>query len=97
MLVSKNIVYKIGVKFDKYYTMGYKQEYDLLLNTSNKKEYFLNIDKNCWAFDIKLTDSLVATNTVDNSALRQNIIYMQLNLKQLFSFDQIYKFDERKQ
>ena len=84
------------MKFDKFYTVGFKEEYDLLNNISNKKEYFFNIDKKCWEFDIKLTDSLVATNTTDNRVLRQNIVYLQLNLKQLFSLDQVYKFEERK-
>ncbi|RLA72595.1 MAG: hypothetical protein DRG78_23645, partial [Epsilonproteobacteria bacterium] len=59
------------------------------------KEYIFNIDKKCWAIDFKLIDSLVATNTTNNSVLRQNILYMELNLKQLFTLAQNYKFKQR--
>ena len=95
LFVQKNITYDIGTKFYKYYTVSYKDEYDLTQRLSKKKEYIFNIDKKCWAIDFKLIDSLVATNTTNNSVLRQNILYMELNLKQLFTLAQNYKFKQR--
>ncbi|MEA3384086.1 MAG: hypothetical protein U9Q20_05365 [Campylobacterota bacterium] len=94
---QENINYSIGLKFNKYYNGSYKEEYDFSTNTVKKKEYMLNIDKKCWGINIKLVDSIVATNTTDDSSLRQDILYVEFNLKQLFKLNQVYKFDERNQ
>ena len=96
---NRNINYDLGFAFSKYYKMSYKENYDLTNDISKKKEYMFNIDKKCWEINFKLIDSLIATNTnlTDNSILRQNILYMEFNLKQLFKLDQKYKFKERKE
>ena len=92
---QKSITYELGMDINKYYNISYKEEFDITANISKKRSYNFNIDKKCWALSLRLIDSLVATNTTDDSVLRQNILYLQLNLKQLFMLDQIYKFDER--
>ena len=97
LISQRSISYDLGVKFKKYYTTKYREEYDLTQDVSKKKEYVFNINKKCWEMDFKLIDSLVATNTTDNSVLRQNILYIQINLKQLFELDQSYKFKQRKE
>jgi hypothetical protein len=94
---QRSLSYDFGLKFKKYYKTSYKEEYDITQNISKKKEYVFNINKKCWAIDFKLIDSLVATNTTDNSVLRQNIFYIAVNLKQLFSLEQNYKFKQRKE
>ncbi|MEA3553550.1 MAG: LPS-assembly protein LptD [Campylobacterota bacterium] len=94
---QKSITYELGMGFNKYYKASYREEFDLTADISKKREYVFNINKKCWALNLKLIDSLVATNTTDNSVLRQNIFYVQLNLKQLFVLDQEYKFEERSQ
>ncbi|MEA3499336.1 MAG: LPS-assembly protein LptD [Campylobacterota bacterium] len=95
LLTQKNINYELGMGFYKYYKASYREEYDLTSNISKKKEYIFNIDKKCWAINFKLADSLVATDTTNDSTLRQNIFYIEVNLKQLFQLDQQYKFKER--
>ncbi len=94
---QENINYEFGLSFNKYYTVSYKEEFNITMDSIKKKEYLFDIDKKCWGMNFKLTDSLVATNTVgnDNRALRQDVIYIEFNLKQLFKFNQVYKFDER--
>ena len=92
---QKSITYELGMDFNKYYKASYREEFDLTADISKKREYVFHIDKKCWALNLKLVDSLVATNTTNNSVLRQNIFYIQLNLKQLFMLDQEYKFKER--
>ena len=94
---KRSIIYDFGINWYKYYTMSYKSEHDLANNVSKKKEYIFNINKKCWEVDFKLIDSIVATSTTDNSTLRQNILYIQFNFKQLFEFGQAYKFKERKE
>jgi LPS-assembly protein len=80
----------VSYKFDKYYTVKYKNEYDLVADISKRKEYVLNIDKKCWNLDIKFTDNLVASATADNSAIRQNIFYVQIVLKPILKIKQKY-------
>ena len=91
---SESVSYDLGFNFNKFYTISYKEEFDLIDNISKKKEYLFKIKKKCWDFDIKMTDSIVATNRIDNSVIRQKILYLQFNLKQLFKMKQYYKFNE---
>ncbi len=92
---QKSITYELGMEFNKYYKASYREELDLISDISKKKQYIFSIDKKCWALNLKLIDSLVATNTLDDSVLRQNIFYIELDLKQLFMLEQEYKFKER--
>ncbi|MEA2017738.1 MAG: LPS-assembly protein LptD [Campylobacterota bacterium] len=94
---QRNINYDLGFGFSKYYKVSYKEDYDLTNSLSKKKEYMFNIDKKCWAINFKLIDSLIATNTTDNTILRQNIVYMEFNLKQLFQTTKRYTFKERRE
>ncbi len=87
----------IGTKVFKYYTIGYKEQYDLTNHISKFKEYKMNIDKKCWALDLSLQDSLVATATTTNRAKRQNIIYATITLKPIVSFNQKFIQDEREE
>jgi len=93
--VSKNIIYDLGFKFNKFYSIGYKEEYDLVKNLSRKKQYRFNIDDKCWALSFKYVDSILASNTTDDTALRQKTFYVEFNLKQLFNMRQSYKLKER--
>jgi LPS-assembly protein len=92
---TRSITYDFGFDFNKYYKASYKEEYDLTQNISKKREYIFNIDKKCWSLNFKLMDSLVASQTTTDTALRQNILYIEFNLKQLFMMSQNYKFKER--
>lgn len=87
----------IGTKVFKYYTLSYKEQYDLTKHISKFKEYKMNIDKKCWAFDLSLQNSLVATATTTNMAKRQNIIYATITLKPILSFNQKFIQDEREE
>ncbi len=87
---SKSMTVQLGYKFNKYYQLLYKEEYDLVTQVSKLKEYTFNIDKKCWGMNIKLADNLVATATTTNHAIRQNIIYMQFTLKPIVTINQEY-------
>ena len=91
---SRTLKYNFGIDFYKHYKVKYNEEYDLVDDISKKKTYSLNIDKKCWAVNFEFADSYVATNTTDNSVLRQNILYIKFTLKQLFAINQTYKFKE---
>jgi len=88
---QEDLVYTVGFKFDNNYSIEYKEEIDLSSDISTKKEYIFGIDKKCWALRLKYADSVVATNTLDDSVDRQHIIYIEFNLKQLFNLQQKYK------
>ncbi len=87
---NEAITGNIGTKVLKYYTLDYKEQYDLINHISKFKEYKLNINKKCWALDLSFQDSLVATATNTDSAKRQSIIYATITLKPIISFSQKY-------
>jgi hypothetical protein len=89
---SRTLSYKLSYNFRPYYKTSYQVDSDLLNDTITKKTYIFNIDKKCWSVDLQLSDSLVATDTTNNSVIRQNILYIKFNLKQLFALNQVYKF-----
>lgn len=92
---EEDIKYELGLNFLKYYKLSYSEEYDLSNNITKKKQYQFDIDKKCWGVNLKLIDALVATNTTDDSILRQDILYIEFNFKQLFKIDQNYKLKEK--
>jgi len=87
---AEALTLKLSYKFNKYYTIKYKDEYDLIVEVSKKKEYVFNINKRCWSLDITLADNLVASATENNSAIRQNIFYLQATLKPIWTIKQKY-------
>ena len=91
---TKTLKYNLGLGFAKYYKLSYAQEYDLLLDKSQTTEYIFDIDEKCWGVNFKLSDTIVASNTTTDNAYRQKIFYIELNLKQLFMFEQEYELDK---
>jgi len=90
-LDSKSYIFDVGTKFNRFYKTSYKRYYDLQNNRLTKQELVFNIDKKCWALDIKLEDSLVAIASDTTDAVRQKIIYLQLYLKPIGGIKQQYK------
>lgn len=78
---SETIDYKLGFHFWKNYTLSYRENYNLYEKTLNIKEFALAIDKSCWSLQLSIMDELVSASTIDNSAKRQDIIYLMLQLK----------------
>jgi LPS-assembly protein len=93
----KSITGNIGTKVLKYYTLGYKEQYDLTNHISKFKEYKVKIDKKCWALDLSFQDSLVATAITTDKAKRQSIVYATITLKPILSFSQKYIQDAREE
>jgi len=88
--------YDLGIKFGKYYSLSYSEEYDLLNEESKEKEYAFNIDEKCWGINLKMIDSLVpSTTTTGTDSFRQKILYVEFNLKELFLLEQEYELNER--
>jgi len=95
LLKDEYITYQLGFDFYKYYNLSYMEEYDMVQNISRKKQYIFGIDKKCWALNLKYVNSLVATSSTVSDVTRQNIIYVEFNLKQLFNLKQNYKLKQR--
>lgn len=93
----QSIVASIGTKVLKYYTIRYKEQYNITDHISTIKEYGVTIDKKCWAVDLKLVDSLIATSSGNSNAIRQNIIYATYTLKPITSMQQKYVQKEREE
>ena len=94
---SESITGKIGNKVLKYYTISYKEQYDISNHLSNLKEYGFTIDKKCWKLELKLADNLVVAATTTLKARRQNIIYATITLKPIVSIKQSYVQKEREE
>lgn len=90
---QEDIVYHLGLKLTKNYALEYKIEHDITNNFDKKQEYIFSIDKKCWAVNFKYIDSIIATDTINNNSKRQNIFYVELNLKEFLNFKQQYKSD----
>lgn len=93
----KSIVASIGTKVLKYYTISYKEQYDLIDHISTIKEYGFSMDRKCWGLDVVLADSLVASASDRGKAIRQNIIYVTYTLKPITSLKQTYIQNEREE
>lgn len=94
-LKDEYITYELGFNFSKYYSVAYKEEYDIIEDISRKKQYIFAINEKCWALSLKYVNSLVATNSTTINTTRQDILYIELNLKQLFNLQQNYKLKQR--
>jgi LPS-assembly protein len=94
---NKSITVQMGDRVLKYYTIKYKEQYDITNNIIKLKEYSLNINKKCWEFDLRLIDTLIASATTDQRAKRQDVIYAIITLKPLITLKQKYIQDERKE
>jgi len=92
---TESITTNIGTKVLKYYTISYKEQYNITNKESGIKEYLLSIDKKCWRLDLKLADNLIASATTTQKARRQNIIYATITLKPIVTIKQVYVQDER--
>jgi LPS-assembly protein len=96
LVEDKNLNFDLGFSFAKYYKLSYKENYDLINHVSESKEYIFDINQKCWSINFKLIDKIVATDTTtDDDSFRQKILYLEVNLKQLFLFNQEYEVKKR--
>ena len=79
-------------RFNKYYKLSYYTNYNLKENIRNKQGISFNINENCWDFNIKLEKEIIPTTTDNNltTAVQQNVVYFQLQLKPLGGIKQKY-------
>ena len=91
---NKAISIELSDKIYKYYTIKYNEKYDITNNIKKLKKYTINTSKKCWDLDLSYSDSLAATATTTNKALRQKIIYITLTLKPIVSVKQKYIKEE---
>ncbi len=86
--------FTVSTKFNRYYTLQYKENYNLDDSISNIREYSLDVNQRCWGLNIKLADNLVAAPTISSDAIRQNIIYFLFTMKPIGQFQQQYVIDD---
>ena len=90
---DETIIIETSLKFNRYYELGYKQNYNLLDDLSSIKEYYLDIQKKCWGATIGIKDQLVSAPTIDNDAIREKILYINFLLKPLGGIDKEFLYD----
>ena len=84
-----------GLKFDRFYSIGYKNTYDLQNSILAKSEVIFGYNKKCWGITLRLEDSLIASSAVNVVGDRQKIVYVELALKPLGGFAQNYKLNSK--
>ena len=91
---SDTQTYTLETKYEinNRYSLGYKENYDILKHINNKRTYLFNIDQKCWLLHIKYEDNLVSAPTTTQEALRQEIIYFTYEFKPLGGLTQKYTF-----
>ena len=94
---DKNFNYELGFDFAKYYKLSYKEKYDLIEHVTKSRELNFNINEKCWAMNFRFVDSLVASDTtkIESNSYRQKILYIEINLKELFIIEQQHELSKR--
>ncbi len=90
---DETIIIETTLKFNKYYGIGYEQNYNLLDDVSSLKEYFVDIQKRCWAIKVGLKDQIVSTPTIENEATREKILYFNFLLKPIGGIDKEFLYE----
>ena len=84
-------------KFNEDYTLGYYENFNIKEKVRNKQGFNFNIDDKCWNLDLRYEKEIVPTTSTQlDDNLKQNIVYMQLQLKPLGGIKQKYKIEENK-
>jgi len=92
---EKTFSYDVGFGFGEYYSISYEEDYDLVNHNVEERMFSFKIDEKCWAINVSLGDSLVASDTTtDENSYRQKVIYFELNLKELFQINQEYDVND---
>jgi len=94
---NKSVSLELSDKIYKYYTLNYSEKYDITNKIRNSRKYGLKINKKCWDLDLSYSNSLLATATTSQNAVRQKIIYATITLKPIVSIKQKYIKDEREE
>ncbi len=92
---SESMTLEASLQANKRITLSYKNSYDLRSDESSKETYSLTYNEKCWSVNLRLEDSLVTSSSTTSSAVRQNILYVNFELKPLGGYEFKRKFDER--
>lgn len=77
--------------------LAYSEYYNLKENSLSKQSFTYGVDENCWALTAKYENELIASSNDTNEAIRQNIIYLTLELKPIGAFDYENKLSDTKE
>ena len=92
---AETVNLEVGNKFNRYYSIKYKENYNLDNHTSNIKEYSLDINKRCWGLNIKVANNLIAAPTSTNEAIKQEVVYLLFTMKPIGKFQQQYELNQK--
>ncbi|MCP4969557.1 MAG: LPS-assembly protein LptD [Arcobacter sp.] len=84
---SLNAKYKLSDE----YRVEYNTNYNLKDEIRNKQSLVLGISDKCWNLDLKYEKSIIASSTIDNEPVKEDILYLQLFLKPLGGVDYEHK------
>lgn len=77
--------------------IAYSEKYNLRENSVSKQSYSYGVNEKCWALILKYENELVASSNETDEAIRQNTIYLTLELKPIGAFDYENKLSDTKE
>lgn len=81
-------------KISNRYSLGFYTNYNIEEKLRNKLGYKFSIADSCWNFDLKYEKEIEAASTTDGSAIKQDIVYLELLLKPLGGIKQEFEIDK---
>lgn len=81
-------------KLSNRYSLGFYTDYNIEEKLRNKLGYKFSIADSCWNLDLKYEKEIKAASTTNNSAIKQNVVYLELLLKPIGGIKQKFELDK---
>lgn len=78
-------------RFARDYEFTYALNYNVNDSVKSKESYTLTINDKCWTINMQYTNDLVTAASKTEDAIRQNVIYFNIELKPIGGIKQSYK------
>jgi len=86
-----------GFTFYKDYKLSYEEDYNIELKLRNKQALVFSINDRCWNLSLSFEKSITPTASTTANSTRQNIVYLELELKPLGGLRQEYVVSDTKE
>lgn len=81
-------------KLSNRYSFGFYTDYNMEESIRSKLGYKFTIMDSCWNLDLKYEKEIEAASTTDGSAIKQDILYLELLLKPIGGIKQEFEIDK---
>ncbi|MGM0518243.1 MAG: LPS-assembly protein LptD [Campylobacterota bacterium] len=88
--------YRLSTTYDITNTnsITYYENYNIQDSIRNKQGVGFGIDERCWGLNLKYEKEVIPSTSINQRGIKQNILYIQLQLKPLGGVKQKYEFED---